>query len=166
MKYVWATIACVLGLAALAAGVTYYCMRAEAPVVEEHSGDSLVWLRHEFELTPEQMARIEKLHAAYGEVCEAHCAAIVASRTELQRLAAQGASGTPLDEAKENARRLDIECRTSLEAHVGEIAEIIGGEQGRRYLATVMPRIVHFDHDGPPDLKPDEPDARDGHAAH
>ena len=47
-------------------------------------------------------------------------------------------------------------------------AGLIGGEQGERYLATILPRIAHFDHAGSPDLSlgSKEKGPHDGHPGH
>lgn len=166
MKYLWVTAALVVGLAALAAGVTFRCVRGDAHAVARHDDDSLMWLRHEFALSAEQIAKIEKLHADYHQVCEGHCEAIIDARAEVADLRRAGAAPADLEAAKAKALALDAECRKSVRAHVRTIADVIGGAQGERYLSIVLSNLERFDHQGPLDLKLDSSAAHDGHASH
>lgn len=167
MKFIWTTVVIVIALAAGAAGVTYLCMRGDRPVMSG-GDDSMTWLRSEFKLTPAQLAEIEKIHEAYQSVCEDHCALIMEQRAKLRRLQSEGAPDADIAAAQAEAKRLDENCRASLEAHIRQVAGLIGGEQGERYLATILPRIARFDHGGSPDLSLNskEKGPHDGHAAH
>lgn len=165
MKYIWTTVAVVLGLAALAASMTYHCVRGDMQTMTEHDRDSLQWLRHEFKLTPEQIARIEKLHADYHGVCEGHCRAIMETREKIAALRSSGASQTELEAANEQAIALDVECRNSVREHVRTVAGVIGGEQGERYLRIVLSNLDTFSHQGPLDLKLDARAAHDAHSS-
>lgn len=167
MKFIWTTIVIVIALAAGAAGVTYLCMRGDRPSMSGGE-DTMLWLRDEFKLSPEQFARIKQVHDAYQSVCEDHCALIMEQRVRLRRLQTEGASAADLAAARAEAARLDETCRASLEAHIRQVAGLIGGEQGERYLATILPRIAHFDHTGSPDLSLNskEKSLNGGHHAH
>ena len=165
MKFIWVTAVIVIALAAGAAGVSYLCMRDGHRAMSGHD-DSMLWLRSEFKLTPAQLAQIEKVHEAYQSVCEDHCALIMEQRAKLRRLKAEGAPDADITAAQAEAKRLDENCRASLEAHIRQVAGLIGGEQGERYLATILPRIAHFDHAGSPDLSLNPKGPHDGHAAH
>ncbi len=162
MKYVWITLAGVLALAVIAAGVTYYCMRGDSLATADHDADSLLWLRHEFALTPEQLAKIEKLHADYHLACDRHCEAIMEARDQIAALQRSGASAADLEAANAKARQLDAECRESVRTHVHAIAEVMGDAQGQRYLSIVLSNLDRFSHQGPLDLKLDAT-AHDGH---
>lgn len=167
MKFIWTTVVIVIALAAGAAGVTYLCMRGDRPMMAG-GDDAMLWLRSEFKLDAARFAQIEKVHEAYQAVCEDHCALIMEQRARLRRLKSEGASEADIAAAQVEAKRLDANCRASLEAHIRQVAGLIGGEQGERYLATILPRIAHFDHAGSPDLSlgSKEKGPHDGHPAH
>jgi len=167
MKFIWITAVIVIALAAGAAGVGYLCMRGGHAAMTGHD-DSMLWLRSEFKLDAAQLAEIEKVHEAYQSVCEDHCALIMEQRAKLRRLKSEGAPEADIAAAQAEAKRLDENCRASLEAHVRQIAGLIGGAQGERYLKTILPRIARFDHTGSPNLSfsPNEKGPHDGHAAH
>jgi hypothetical protein len=151
MRFVWIASVLVVAIAAAAGAVTYAWLR---PVTALESGDdSLQWLRREFALSPDQLARIERVHADYRVVCDRHCADIVAARGALQRLQSTGASDAEIAAARAHAQHIDTECRASLARHVRDVADLIGGEQGRRYLDTVRPLVERFEHGGAPDLR-------------
>lgn len=151
MRYVWPTIGLVVGLAGAAACISYLCLRPPAAEAAVQEGDTLAWLRREFRLSAEQLARIERMHAEYRVVCDRHCEALLASHDECARLRAGGATAE-LAAAEANAVRVDAECRAATEAHVRAVAVVMGGDQGNRYLQVVLPKIAGYNHDGAPDL--------------
>lgn len=166
MKPLLKTIAALALATTLAAAVSFYCFRLGAPGTHDHDADSLRWLRVEFRLSDEQLARIKKLHDEYHVVCDEHCAEILRSRAEVRNLRAQAASAEKIVLAETEVARVDAECRRSLNAHVRAVAELIGGNQGRRYLEIVLPRLEQFDHRGPPDLELKTRHAHDARAPH
>jgi hypothetical protein len=165
MRHLALTALLVATLAALSGVVTYRLVRGATPAAPED--DALTWIRREFAVDGARLARVRTLHEAYAGVCEEHCAAILRSRATLRRLEADGAGAEVIEAARTEARRLDAVCRGSLEVHVREVAALIGGAHGERYLAAVLPRIARFEHEGPPDLqlKTRLPHAHDGHRA-
>lgn len=166
MKPLLKTILALALTTALVAAISFYCFRLGAPAAHDHDADSLTWLRVEFRLSNEQLARIEKLHDEYHVVCDAHCAEILRSRAEVRNLRAQAASAERIALAEAEVARIDAECRRSLDAHVRAVADLIGGDQGRRYLEAILPRLEHFDHRGPPDLELKTRHAHDARDAH
>ena len=112
----------------------------------------LAWLRQEFELSSQQLHLIEQAHAKYREICEVHCIDILESRRELRAAIDENAPVEQITRLQERVVEIDRECVSSIKTHFGEIAEIMGGEQSRRYLAEVLPRVADFDHEGPVDL--------------
>jgi hypothetical protein len=165
MRHLAITVLLVATLAGLSAVVTYRLVHGAGPMTEDD--DALTWIRSEFAVDGERLSRIRILHKAYFDVCEEHCAAILRSRATLRRLEADAASPDVIAAARAEAQRLDAVCRGSLEAHVREVAAIIGAPHGDRYLAAVLPRIARFEHAGPPDLdvKTRLPHTHDGHRA-
>lgn len=152
MSYRWIT-AGVIASAALAAGcLAYVCFHRPLPSTPSQAHDSLLWLRDEFKLTPEQMAQVESKHESYELVCADHCIAIADSRKELQRLRDIHAPEAEIAAAMTKVSSVDAQCIASTQRHIQEIAALIGGEDGRRYLSLVLPRVTSFDHGAPATL--------------
>ncbi|MBW8780670.1 MAG: hypothetical protein JF599_02110 [Verrucomicrobia bacterium] len=165
MKFVGITALLVALLAFSAGTVSYVCCRRLPPEAAAPGDDALLWLRSEFRLSPDQMARIEAMHAAYAPVCEEHCLRLHRASAEVRRLRAARADGQAITAAVATVAQVDAECRTSLEAHVRAVAAVMGEPAGRRYLAVVLPRLSGFDHTRAPDLDLKEP-THEGHAQH
>lgn len=152
MNYRWITALAVVALGVLAGGASYLCFHHTMSVSAGQSHDSLMWVRHEFKLSGEKLAKVEALHEAYESVCAEHCIAIADARKELKRLQNADASPAEIKSAADKAKAIDARCIASTEAHIKEVAALIGGEEGRRYLSIVLPRVVMFDHAGPASL--------------
>lgn len=152
MKFRWIAGLLIVALALGAGCIAYVCIREPMPEVASNNADSLLWLRHEFKLPPDKMARIEKMHDAYQVVCEEHCRIIRDARIGLRKLREAKAPAAQITAAEEKSKEVDLICTTSLEAHMREIASVMGGEDGQRYLSIVLPRVAKFDHAGAPSL--------------
>ncbi len=151
-KYRWIT-AGVVGLVALAAGgLSYFCFQRPMSFDETRSDTSFVWLKTEFKLSDDQFARVRALHEAYESVCVESCQAIVDSRDEVRRLREAHAPQEEIAAAMAKTAAIDAHCVDSTRKHVREIAAVIGGREGERYLSLVLPRIVSFDHAAPVSL--------------
>lgn len=143
-------------LAAVAAAVgwtTYQAGRDERMQAALAQRDALAWLRSDFALTDAQFAAIRKLHDAYAVVCEQHCLAI--QEAAIRRNQLKGAAGTEtavLAAAERKVEELRQVCETAIADHVRQVAAQMAPEQGRRYLALVLPKIADFDHRAAPDL--------------
>ncbi|MFT3783192.1 MAG: hypothetical protein QM790_14380 [Nibricoccus sp.] len=165
MKFRWIAAAVIIALALGAGCLAYVCMREPMPKMAAGEDESLLWLRVEFKLPAEKMARIAQMHEDYQGVCADHCRNIWEARAVVRKLKAAQASASDVAAAEAKAREVDLVCTTSLEAHLREIAKIIGGAEGERYLSIVLPRIAHFEHTGAPKLDLDPATAHD-HAHH
>ena len=152
MNYRWTTALAIVALGLLSGGASYFCFHDTMSIPREDRHDSLAWVRHEFGLSEEKFAKVKALHEAYELVCADHCIAIANSRTELKRLDAAQAAPADIAAAAAEAKAVDARCIASTEAHIKEVAALIGGEEGRRYLSIVRPRVVMFDHTGPATL--------------
>jgi hypothetical protein len=152
MSYRWITAAAIAVVALTAGCLAYVCFHRPFPDSAAQSHDSLAWVREEFKLSPEKMAQVEALHESYEIVCADHCTAIAESRKELQRLRTIHASEAEIAAAMTNAASVDAQCIASTQKHIREIAAIIGGDGGRRYLSIVLPRLAYFDHSAPATL--------------
>jgi hypothetical protein len=166
MKFRWIAAILIIALALGAGCIAYVCMREPMPEVAANDGDALLWLRHEFKLPADKMARIEKMHDAYQVVCEEHCRIIRDARVGLRKLREAKAPAAEITAAEEKSKEVDLICTTSLETHMREIASVMGGEDGRRYLSIVLPRVAKFDHAGAPGLDFESAKPHAGHAKH
>ncbi len=101
-----------------------------------HTTDDLDWLRIEFHLGANDLARVRKLHDGYLPVCGAFCQRIETKKAELQTALASSTN------SPSNTERLLIEigtlraqCQSAMLRHFHEVSEVMPPEQGRRYLA-------------------------------
>jgi hypothetical protein len=120
-------------------------------------GDALSWLKTDFNLDERQFAEIQKLHAAYAPSCEEHCRLIqeaTEARDALQ--ARQGADPAAVAAAERTLQELRLNCETAIAAHVRQVAALMSPDDGRRYLALVLPKIADFDHRMAPNLALDK----------
>ena len=99
----------------------------------------MAWLRTEFRLSDAQFAAIKQLHEDYRAKCAGHCAAI---------MAAEKRGVSPAEMAA-----LEKTCVDAMTEHFRRVAVLMPPGQGERYLATVMPRIIDFDHRGAPNVQ-------------
>jgi hypothetical protein len=152
MNYRWITAGAIIALALLAGGSSYLCFHHTMSMSSGQNHDSLMWVRHEFKLSGEKLAKVEALHEAYESVCAEHCIAIAESRAELKRLQDAKAAPSDIEAAAAKTKAVDARCIASTESHIKEVATVIGGEEGRRYLSIVLPRVMLFDHAGPASL--------------
>ncbi len=153
MKYLLNTLL-VLVLAAAATGFVCYRMSFDP---ELHAvaarGDAMQWLRTDFHLSDEQFAAIRRLHEAYAGTCEEHCRMIQEATRARNDLEAAKSDATALNVANEQLRELRLICETAITRHVREVAALMPPDDGRRYLALVLPKIADFDHQAAPDLQ-------------
>ena len=142
----------VVMLAAIAGGFTYGWMKGK-PETAPESFEAVSWMAREFDLTAEQLAQVERMHAAYRVVCDEHCRVIMESRTQLAQLRERGASAEVLEDAEASVVAADLNCRADLREHVRAVAAAMNGDAGERYLAMIMPKVAEFDHSAAPDLQ-------------
>jgi len=153
MKYLLGTVAVI---ALLGAGTGYAGYRLSCDP-ELHAavakGDTMEWLRTDFHLTDAQLSVVRQLHEAYSGTCEQHCRMIQEATRARNALEAAHADRAALDAANAKIRALRAVCEGSITAHVRKVAALMSPEDGRRYLALVLPRIADFDHRAAPDLR-------------
>lgn len=131
-----------LAAAALAFGVTHFCLRPSADTGE------IAWMRGEFHLSDAQVAAIEKLHDDYFPVCMEHCAAITRARKQLD-------AASPADKPAAQAEfaRLQAVCHDATLAHLQRVAAVMPPDQGARFLSLVTPKVSGQAHVAPLGLK-------------
>ncbi len=129
-----------LAAAVTAYGLTYY-LRTRQPE------NQWTWLRREFHLSDQQLARIRALHDAYQPICADHCGRILAAREHLAALDRSGRKDTPEYVATldrwEGVKR---ECQEATLHHLETVAAVMNTGDGRRYLAMMVPRVIRSEH--------------------
>jgi hypothetical protein len=124
---------------AVAFGVGYTVNRQPELHRAASERDAMAWLRAEFHLTGAQFDAVKKLHDDYGAVCGEHCAAILAAR----------ARSAPAGEIAS----LEKICVEAMTAHFHRVAALMPADEGERYLATVLPRVDGYNHNGSPNVQ-------------
>ncbi len=152
MKYLLATLG-LLVAAAGATGIACYLLGSEPGLhAAARKGDPMAWLRTDFHLDDRQFAAIRQLHDGYAGACDEHCRRIQEATRQRRALSSGGADPAALQAADRRLTELREICETAIARHVRQVAAIMSPEDGRRYLAIVLPKIAHFDHTAAPDL--------------
>jgi hypothetical protein len=110
--------AVIVALASTAGGIAYVWVREPTPALAAGESDALLWLRQEFKLSADTLARIEKMHADYQVVCEEHCLNIQHARRAIRALRQAQAPAAEIASAEEKLAEVNRICTTSLEAHM------------------------------------------------
>jgi len=153
MTYLWRTTALLVIVATLVAVASYHLGRDAGMNAALAKRDALAWLRTDFRLDDAQFAAIQVLHLSYSAVCERHCEAIQAAAIKRNALKiAPDTEAAVLAAAERRLEELRRVCESAIAAHVREVAAHMAPDQGRRYLALVLPRIADFDHRAAPDV--------------
>ncbi len=143
MRRIWLSLVLVVAVAGTAYALTYY-------LNSRRTEDQWTWLRREFHLNAVQVARIKALQQAYQPVCMNHCNRIMAVQARLDSLTSAGRKDTPeYLTALNDWEAIKHECNEATFKHLQDVAAVMSPPQGRRYLAMMVPRIMHFDHLGP-----------------
>lgn len=148
-------------IAALLAGLAGFAVSrwhsadpiSESPAAGHDSSllPELEWLRHEFDLTDEQFAKVSELHFAYRPTCESLCEKIMVSREKVKRLVTGGTRVSPeLAEALREHASLHADCQTAMLAHLYETAACLSPEQAKRYLEAMVPQVMEMTTDHEP----------------
>jgi hypothetical protein len=152
MKYLLRTLALVV-LAAAATGLVFFRMNSNPQLhAVAANGDAMLWLRTDFHLTDDQFAAIRALHEAYAGTCAEHCRMIQEATRARNAVAASQGDAAALAAADRELAELRRNCETAIAHHVREVAAHMSSDDGRRYLALVLPKIAAFDHRAAPDL--------------
>lgn len=154
MKYLLRTLL-VLAIAAVAAGFAcYYFSSVPELHAAARKGDAMAWLRTDFNLDDRQFAEIQRLHEDYAPSCEEHCRMIqgaIKARDALRMTNRDDPAAA--EEAERALQQLRATCESAITVHVHQVAAVMSPEDGKRYLALVLPKIADFDHQVAPDLK-------------
>ena len=154
MKYLLGTSGALVLVAAVT-GFVCYRLSCEPPLhAAVAKGDTMAWLRTDFHLDADRFAAIKKLHEAYAPSCAEHCRLIQEATREHNALkSAAGADPAAQIAAGRKLQELRTACETAITAHVRQVAALMSPEDGRLYLALVLPKIASFGHATAPDLQ-------------
>ena len=154
MKYLFRTLVVLFSAAAVTGLVCYRLSCDPALHAAAEKGDAMQWLRDDFHLTDEQFKAIRALHDSYAGTCMEHCR-LIQEATKLRdaRKAAATADPAGVVAAEHQVQELRAICENAIAAHVRKVAALMSPEEGRRYLALVLPKIADFDHTAAPDLQ-------------
>lgn len=139
MKNFWITLAVVVAAAAASFGAFYAVNDDPALRRAAREHDAMAWLRAEFRLDDAQFAAIKELHDNYGDECARHCSAIMAARRR--------------QASADEVAALERVCVDSMTVHFRRVAALMAPAQGERYLATVLPRVEGYAHEGAPTVQ-------------
>lgn len=139
MKNFWLTLVIAAAVCGAAFAIGYKSGGDPELSRAASEGDAMAWLRAEFKLNDAQFAAVKKTHEDYSVVCGEHCAAIMAAKSR----------GAPAGDVE----ALEKICVAAMTAHFKNVAGLMSAGQGRRYLATVLPRVAGYDHRGAPDAR-------------
>jgi hypothetical protein len=153
MKYLLGTAA-VIALLAVCTGFVGYRMNCDPALhAVVAKGDTMEWLHTDFHLTDAQLSEVRRLHESYAGTCEEHCRMIQEATRARKALELAHGDKAPLEAATSKIQGLRTICEGSIAAHVRKVAALMSPEDGRRYLALVLPKIANFDHTAAPDLR-------------
>jgi len=153
MKYLVSTLASIVLGAAIFGFVGYRLSCDSALHAAAEKGDAWHWLRQDFHLTDQQFAAIQGVHEVYAGSCVEHCRLIQEATKVRDALAAKTSSPAARVAAEVAVKELRSVCEHALTGHVQKVAALMAAEDGRRYLALMLPKIAAFDHATAPDLQ-------------
>lgn len=150
----------ILALGLAGAVIAYCCVYLSGTTAPRRWMQSdqpeLTWLKHEFNLSDGEFARVSELHAAYLPQCQEMCRRIAAQNDSLEKLLANASSMTPeIEGAIAEAARLRGQCQRNMLQHFFEVSRTMPAEQGRRYLEwltqmTWTSAMSQMEHDAHP----------------
>jgi hypothetical protein len=140
----------VLGALALSAAVfagSYFAGQRAGVIYCANPADDLSWLRTEFHLNDDEMARVRQVHESYLPQCAKMCALIAAKKAEVQAALANGTNVTAEVQKKlTELGEFRAQCQGQMLQHFIAVSQAMPPEQGRRYLAE-MEKITLGSHE-------------------
>jgi hypothetical protein len=99
----------------------------------------LTWLKHEFNLSDAEFARISQLHEGYLPQCKERCRHIEQLNNKLMKAIGATTQMTPeIETLLADRARMRADCQTDMLKHFFEVSRTMQAEQGKRYLAWVQ----------------------------
>lgn len=141
----WTLVLCALVTAGAVFTLTSRAVARWCAECLVHPQDDLEWLRREFQLGSEEMARIRELHAGYLPRCQAFCTQIATKKSALAaELSTQGTLTPRAEALVREIAELRAECQTQMLRHFTEVSQAMPPDQGRRYLAEMQRLTLGF----------------------
>ncbi|HEX5400263.1 MAG TPA: periplasmic heavy metal sensor [Verrucomicrobiae bacterium] len=136
-----------LALGAVVLAGSYYVGQRAGFAYAANPADDLSWLRMEYHLSADQMARVRRLHEGYKPECVKMCALIAGKKAELQATLANGTNVT-VEAEKELTElgELRAQCQAQMLRHFIAVSQAMPPAEGRRYLAE-MEKITLGSHE-------------------
>ena len=99
---------------------------------------SLVWLKKEYHLNNDEMARIQKLHNDYLSQCDAMCRMITAKQQEVEEVLNTATNINPVAQQKLNDLEVcRIHCQAQMLQYFINVSQVMPPDQGHQYLAEM-----------------------------
>jgi hypothetical protein len=99
----------------------------------------LAWLKHEFNLSDSQFARISQLHEGYLPQCKERCRHIEELNNKLMKAIGATAQITPeIEKLLADRARMRADCQAEMLRHFFDVSRAMPADQGKRYLAWVQ----------------------------
>ena len=132
-----------LTLGAMMFGGSYALSQRVCRLCDTPAAGSVDWLRQEYHLNPNQMARIQKLHEDYLIRCDAMCQ-MVADKKQAVKAALETAQSSSTNLNADAGQKLaDLaacraDCQSQMLKYFVGVSQIMPPAAGRRYLAEMM----------------------------
>jgi len=133
----------ILALGVVGAVVAYYCFYVLGTAtprewLRNHQPE-LAWLKHEFNLSDSQFARISQMHEGYLPQCKERCRHIEELNCKLIKAIGATTQITPeIEKLLADRARMRADCQAEMLKHFFEVSRTMPAEQGKRYLAWVQ----------------------------
>ncbi len=116
---------------------------------------SVAWLREEYHLNGNQMARIQKLHEDYMSRCAAMCR-MVADKKQAVETALENSTNPGSDAGQKLAdlAACRADCQTQVLQYFISVSQIMPPEAGRHYLADMTKNAFRTADRSPEDNQP------------
>ncbi len=140
--FLFVLLACVL------AATAFQITRQLQPKPPSRETIGLDWLHHEYQISDEAFARISALHHDYFARCDTMCAEMIAAHRPSRLRSRLPASQSAIQEASRREKAICERCLETMIGHLRAVAALMEAEQGRRFLADILPEVIH-----PPELE-------------
>jgi hypothetical protein len=125
--------------ALLAYGCLYLLGTATPRAWLRSNQPELTWLKHEFNLSDSQFARISQLHEGYLPQCKERCRQIEELNHKLMMAIGATTQMTPeIEKLLTDRAGMRSACQAEMLKHFFEVSRAMPPEQGKRYLAWVQ----------------------------
>lgn len=133
---------------AIVAGFMAYCIYFVCATQTTHTmlatpEGEIEWLRREFQIDDEQLAKIRTMREEYEPECALMCRRIAEANSTLDAVVAKHSSVTPeIVAALQHVSAVEAECRQKMLAHVYSVSAEMSADNRLRYLALMKPGLI------------------------